>query len=471
MSGLFGSLTQTVRALSAHSKGVETAGRNIANVNNPDYARQRVLFADRGTVNTPQGAQSLGIEAKAVEQVRDALLDTQVIRERGRTATLEAEGTVLLRIQASLGESINRAAALDDVTAGGLATSVTEFFNAFQALAARPTDLGERQNLLQRSAQLTERFNVTSERLTQVDQDVDVEIATEVEETNRLLSSIATLNSQIGRMEINALGTAVDLRDKRLSEIEKLSDVMAVETQVNAGAPSQVDVFIRDSAGDPVSLVNLATVTSSVSFDGNQLVAGTAATPLQLNGGSVQGLLAVRDGPLADLRTGLDTLANQLATAVNATYNPTGATGDFFTINSADPAESLGLAAGLTPTSVKTSDGGSAGDNTLALAVSELANQTFAIADGDLIDGTFIQSYSSLVSDLGRAVAGTESRLEDQTLIESLVREQRLAMSGVSLDEEMTDLMKYQRAFEASSRIVSIVDGLLDIVINRLGRG
>jgi flagellar hook-associated protein 1 len=471
MSGLFGSLTQTVRALSAHSQGVETAGRNIANVNNPDYARQRVLLADRGTVSTPGGAQSLGIEAKAVEQIRDALLDTQVVRETSRTATLQAESDSLLRIQASLGESINRAAALDDVTASGLATSMTEFFNAFQSLAARPTDLGERQNLLQRSEQMTDRFNVTSERLGQMGADINAEIETEVLEINRRLASIATLNAQIGRMEINAPGTAVDLRDKRLAEIEQLSTAMNVETQVNAAEPSQLDVFVPDGTGAPVMLVELAVTPEVVSFDGSQLVAGTAATPISLNGGSVQGFLEVRDGPLADLHAGLDRLVNQMVSSVNGAYNPTGTTGDFFAVDPAAPAASVTLASGLTAATVKTSDGGSAGDNTIALAVAELAHQVFETSAGDQIDGSFIQSYAGLVSDLGRAVADTESRLEDQNTIETLVREQRQGLSGVSLDEEMADLLKYQRAFEASSRIVSIVDGLLDIVINRLGRG
>ena len=81
MSGLISTLNSSVMALSAHSRAIETTGRNLANVSNPDYARQRVVYGDRGTVLTPQGAQSLGLEVLSVEQLRDDLLDRQLMRE------------------------------------------------------------------------------------------------------------------------------------------------------------------------------------------------------------------------------------------------------------------------------------------------------------------------------------------------------------------------------------------------------
>jgi len=473
MSGLFGSLTQTVRALNAHSRGVETAGRNIANVNNPNYARQRVIFADRGTIQTPQGAQSLGIEAKSIQQVRDTLLDRQVVRERSLTASWEARDSTMLRTQASLGESINRTEGPDDATAAahGLAAAMTDFFNGFQSLAARPSDLGERQNLIQRADILAERFNVTDTRLAQVQTDLDTEVATDVDEINQLLGSIAVLNGQIGRLEVNAAGSAVDLRDQRQARIEQLAGKMAVETQANATENGQLDVWVRDGSGSPIVLVSLTAVSNPVAFDGTELTAGAAATPIALTGGAVNGRLAARDGAVQDLRDGITNLATQLAGSVNAAYNPTGATGNFFRFTPGAAAGTIALEAGVSTTSLKASDGGSAGDNTLALAVAELSTKRFSTTGGDSFDGTLTQSYAGLVSDLGRAVSGAASRLEDQSNIERLVRQQQLGVSGVSIDEEMTDLLKYQRAFEASSRVVSIVDGLLDIVVNRLGRG
>ncbi len=471
MSGLFGSLTQSVQALSAHSRAIETAGRNLANVNNPSYARQRVLYADRGTVVTPNGAQSLGLEAKSIQQIRDSLLDAQVVREVGLSASLNAQNTTLLNAQAALGESIDRASGTEGTTdsAYGLSASITDFFNAFQSFAARPTDQGERQNLVQQAEIMTERFNETDRRLAQIQTDVDSEVATDVDDINRLLSSIGELNAQIGRIEINNPGSAADLRDQRQARIEELAGKMSIETAPNATETGQVDVFVRDASGNPVVLVSLATVVNPVAYDGAQLTAGASATPIALSGGSVSGLLTARDGAVQTLRDGIDALANQLASAVNAAYNPTGVSGDFFTITPSSGAATLSLNSSITATSLKASETGGAADNTQALAVAELVTKKFSTASGDAINGTITQHYTSVVSDLGRAVSGVQSRLEDQSNIETLVLNQRQAVSGVSIDEEMADMLKFQRAFEAASRVVNIIDGLLDIVVNRLG--
>jgi flagellar hook-associated protein 1 FlgK len=470
MSGLVASLNASVRALNAQSRGVETAGRNLANVNNPDYARQRVLFGDRGTVLTPQGAQSLGIEAKSVQQIRDSFLDGQLALELARSASLGAESEAYAKGEAALGESIDRTQSADAAAASGqgISAAVTEFFNAFQAFAARPTDLGERQNLVQRADILAERFRVTDERLDQLQANLGDQITSDVADTTRLLENIADLNGQIARFEITVPGSAVDLRDRRQAAVEQLAAKIGAETRPHATEAGQIDVFVRDGGGNPLVLVSLATTPLAVTYDGTQILAGT--TPVALSGGSIQGHFAARDGGLQTLRDQLDDFAAQLAVAVNDAYNPTNATGDFFVYNAGAPAANLALVAGLTPTNLKASDGGAAADNTLALAVSRLSARTFATGSGDIIDGTFGQFYGGVVSGFGRTVAGAEGRLMDQEGIVELVRQQRQAVSGVSLDEEMTDLMKYQRAFQASSRVITVIDELLDVVVNRLMR-
>ena len=466
MSGLFGSLNQSVSALTAHSRGIETAGRNLSNVNNPNYARQRVMFGDRGTVLTPLGAMSLGIEAKSIQQIRDTLMDSQVVREVGLTASASAAYDAFAKAQAALGETIDRSAETDGSTISqGLDVAISDFFNGFQSLASQPTDLGTRQTLVQRSAILAERFRLTDQRLAQVQADLTTEVTGDVEEINGLLETIAELNGQIGRFEVNDPGSAVDLRDQRQAKLEELAGRIAIETSASAGAPGQIDVFVRDTNGDPVTLVSLATA-SSVTFDGDNLFSG--GTQIALAGGSTHGALSAREGALQDVRDRLDALAHQLVVSVNDAYNPSGTTGDFFA-GGGLTAGTIALEAGLTASTIKASDGGAAGDNTIAAAVAGLASTSFSVGGGDQIDGTFAQYYSGVVSDFGQAVSGAESRFEDQTTIQTLIRRQRDSVSGVSLDEEMADLLKFQRAFQASSRVFSVIDELLDTVVNRLG--
>jgi len=469
MSGLYASLNSTVKALGAHSRALEVAGKNVANVDNPGYARQRVFFGDRGTVLTPTGAESLGMEALGVEQMRDSLLDRQVLRETSLKSGFLAEQAGYRRAQAGLGQSIDRTTNAADVTSTGtgVAGAIDSLFNAFQGFAANPTGVGERQVLFQQAGILSDRFQLTDQRLAQVQTDLDASIDNNVSDANRILATLAELNGQIGRLEVNNPGSAVDLRDQRQAKLEELAAILPIEVRDEAGG--EIEVVVKDAAGADVTLVDLAVVQGTVAFDGTNLTAGSPAVTLALASGSIKGSLAARDGAVQILRDNLDLLARQIVTSVNSAYNPTGATGNFF-----DPAgttaASFALAGGVSPASLKASDSTSAGDNTLALAVSALATRRFATSSGDQIDGTFSNFFSQSVSNLGQSLASANARADDQTNIEKLVRSQRDTISGVSLDEELADLMKFQRAFQASSRVFSVIDQLLDNVVNNLGR-
>ena len=195
---------------------------------------------------------------------------------------------------------------------------------------------------------------------------------------------------------------------------------------------------------------------------------GASSVALNASSGSIYGALSVRDGAIQTLRSNLDALANQIVTSVNSTYNPTNAAGgDFF--------NAAGTTAGTIAVSGSLSAGnlaagvGAAGDNSIALGIAGLANQTFSTAGGDAIDGTIGGFYSAAVSGLGQTLSTTNSLVASQTSLETLVRTQRDNASGVSLDEEMGNLMKYQSAYQASARVFSTVDALMGTLINNTG--
>ncbi len=465
MSGLFSSLNASVKALSAQSRALETTGKNLANVNNATYSRQRVIFGDRGTVETPEGAESLGLEALGIQQLRDVLLDKQVIREIALTASTTAEQQTYQRTQASLGQTVGSTSGANG-SAGGLGGAIDDFFNAFQSFASRPTDDGEKQTLLQKSAILSDRFNQTDSRLAQVQSDINSQIASDVTEANRLLAAIADLNKQIGRIEIGRPGTAIDLRDQRQAQLEALAAKIPVESRVaNDG---MINVVMKDASNADVILVNGPNTTGTVAFTGTTFTGGASATVLAFSSGSVSGYLNARDGAVQTLRDQLDTLAAQMVTAVNAAYNPTSAVGFNFFDPAGLTAGTIEMDAALTSSSIRAGTG-AAGENALALAVAAIANQVFSTGTGGLINGTIAKVYTGAASDLGQALSTVNTRLDDQTGLDKLVRTQRDSVSGVSLDEEMAELVRYQRAFQASSRVFNIIDDLLDVVVNRLG--
>lgn len=469
MSGLFGNLSSTVKALNAQSRAIEAAGRNIANVNNANYARQRVLLGDRGTVLTAQGAQSLGVEALQTEQLRDSLLDRQVTREVSLTSSLSARQSAYEKAEAALGQSIDRTSSTSTIDSStGLAGALGDLFSAFDSFATSPTDIGVRQSLLQTAGVFTDSLQLADTRLGQLQDDLTEQVDTDVAEVNTLLTTIATLNGQIGHFEINAPGSAVDLRDQRQAALEKLATKINFETRPNATAAGQTDLFVRDSGGAEIPLVQQAAVTGPVALTGSTLTAGSPATAVALAGGTIHGNLEARDVTVQTLRDQLDAMAGQLVSSVNDAYNPTGLTGDFFT-STGTTAGTISLQTGLTATNLKASDGGAAGDNTLALAVAKLASHTFSTAGGDAIDGTFAKYYAGVVSSFGSVASRASDQYDDQLNIETIVRSQRDAVSGVSMDEELADLVKYQRSFQASSRVLQVIDELLDTIVNRLG--
>ncbi len=467
MSGLFSTLNASVKALTAQSRAIEITGKNLANVNNASYARQRVIFGDRGTVQTPQGAESLGLEALGVQQLRDSLLDQQVVREISVSGSDNALQQGLQRAQASLGENISSSAVTSGSTSGNgsLGAAIDNFFNSFQSLAAQPTDAGQRQALLQNAAIMVDGFQQTDARIAQVQSDLTSQIQSDLTTANGLLQSVADLNKQIASAEIGHPGTAVDLRDQRQAQLELLAAKLPVETRT--GTNGMIQVVMKDAASADVTLVDGPNVTGPVVFTGTGFTGGAAATPLVFSTGSVAGELTARDGAVTDLRTNINLLAGQIVASVNGAYNPTATPGGDFFDPAGTNASTINIQSGLTATNLVAGTG-AAGDNTIALAVAAVANQTFA-TPADLINGNLDSFYSNTASNLGQSLVTANTHVTEQTTIEKLVRAQRDSVSGVSLDEEMANLVTYQRSYEASSRVFNIVDGLLDTVVNHLG--
>lgn len=474
MSGLFAELQRTTQALNAQSQGVYTAGRNMANVNNPAYARQRVVLGDKGVAQTPLGAQSLGIEAIALQNIRDALLDAQVLRETSSMTAIEQQADAFYKAQLALGQQINSQDGASFIegatnsTAQGIGEALENFFNAFSSLASSPRSAAERQVLYQRAATLINGLNTADGRMAALQNDISAQTTTDVTKVNQLLGMIKNLNEQIGRFEVGNPGSALDLRDQRQARLEELSQYIGIEVENVADSAGQIRILARDPADNPVVLLDSSREFSDVTFDGTNISGGRPSTVLALTGGRIHGGLAARDGTIADLRTHLDQLAAQLVTAVNSTYNPGGTLTNFF-----DPAgttaATIAFDASLTQENVRTSSTGDPGANDIALAVAELATTSFSTGAGAQFNGTFGSFYRGIVATIGNETSNAQSLLADQTTLRRAILDRRDSVSGVSLDEEISDLTKYQRAFEASARMMRAIDEMLDVIVNKLG--
>jgi flagellar hook-associated protein 1 FlgK len=473
MLGLFGILNVGTRSMSAQRAGVEVAGQNLANVNNPAYARQRVVLATSLTVTGEIGPQGTGVDAIRVIQIRSALLDQQIQAEGSVRGSLQAQQIALQYAQAALGVQIDRlasgaegAAAAQGVGGGHtLADSMSELFNAFQSLSTNPTSMAERQTLLMKAVSLASQFNQMDRRFDSLRTSLNNSIQSDAASANELLAEIATLNEQIGRVEAAGAGSANDLRDTRQQRIEALAKY--VKLDVTTGSGGALDISIGG-----VAMVAGTQVTDTLeAYDaggGQYLVrAMTAGTPLTLTGGSIQGTIDARDGAVASLQSGLNTLASLLISEVNtihaAGFSLSGVTGqNFFT---GGDASDMGVNSALTgdPSLVAAAGAaGASGDNTAALALAQLAQKKLAALNNQ----TLSQGYGQQVAAFGQALATVNTSLADQEVVENMMLQQRDSISGVSLDEEMADLTKFQKAFAASARLIMTVDEMLETVVN-----
>lgn len=471
MSGLIGNLLNATKSLGAQQAGVEVAGRNLANINNPNYSRQRVELGDRVLVDTKLGPVGNGVEVLAIKQIRDRFLDAAVAREASQTGFLQAQQSGLERAETALGEKVNRSSDSSSISTAtnstnGIGAGINEFFNSFDELAANPLDSGAKQVLLQKADTLANKFNVTDQRLNNLQKDLTEEVRVGTDKTNSLLSQIADLNGEIQKFEIRVPESARELRDQRQAKLEELSKYIDFSTRAIPGGFGQIQVVAKDTAGADLLLVDKVSVLGGLSFNGTQISGGNPSTPLGLQGGVLKGVLLVRDGVIQGLRDDLKKTADQVTAGVNAAYSVTGS--NFFQV---PPASGL---MALDPTlsfntlkSTATTDGGA---NEVALAVADVARTKFSTSSGDVIDGTISSFFIKTVSGLGEALNGTNSKLDDQELIGEMTTKYRDAVSSVSMDEEMADLMKFQRSYQANARVVRVIDEMLDGLINNMLR-
>jgi flagellar hook-associated protein 1 FlgK len=472
MPGLFDTLNLATRSMQAQQAGVTVSGQNLANINNPAYSRQRVNLQTSDPVPLVGGIQGTGVEVAGIQQIRDGLLDNQIRDEGSVGGYWTTAQNALDNTQTELGEFLNGTAAASNgsantsstASAQGLSTQLNNLFSAFQSVASDPTSLSQRQVLVSQAQSLTGSFNQIATRLDGVNQNLNSSVSNDVDSANKLLSDIASLNSDIAKTEAATGSTANDLRDLRQQKLESLAQLTNLQTSTASDGSLTVSI-------GGVAMVSGSKITDTLqAYDpGNgqlQVRAAVAGTALTLTGGSIAGAIDTRDGALANLRTSLDTLASQLIGKVNSVYSAgydlNGNTGTaFFTGTN---AATIGVNANLANDSSQVQAAGaagSAGDNTVALALAQLAQQT----NGALGNQTFSGAYAQTVTDLGNSLANANDQVANHDSVSSMLAQQRDSVSGVSMEEELTNLMTYQKAYQASAQIISTVNLMLQTVI------
>jgi flagellar hook-associated protein 1 FlgK len=464
MIGLFGILDMGAHSLEAQQLGTEVTGQNLANVNNPAYARQRLILQTATPLQTPIGQEGTGVTAVTIQQVRNAMLDTQIGSESSTSNSLTAQQLALQDAEAALGEQITSSGSSTISSPNGLAQGLSNLFSGFQSLSTNPGSMAQRQTLVQTAQQLASQFNQVSSQLTGIRNGLNQSIQNDVASANQDIGDIASLNKQIVLAQASG-GTANDLVDLRQQKLEDLSKYANITTA------AQPNGSVNVSIGGVTMVSGITQADSLQAFDagGGQFLvrATTAGTTLALSGGRIEGEINVRDGALATLQSNVDTLASQLISQVNGIYSAgfdlNGNTGqNLFTGTN---AATIGVNNAVVTDPSKFQAAGAAnapGDNSVVLALGQLANTNVA----GLGNQTFSSNYSQVVAGLGQSLSNVNDQVANSGKVTQMLNTQRSTVSGVSLDEEMTNLMSYQKAYEASAQLITTVNQMLQTVIN-----
>ena len=502
MPGIFSSLNSAAHVLHAHSRSVEQAGKNIANVNNPHYTRQRVVTGSLGSVQSTTGVQNSGLQALGVQQIREEYIERQLLGEIAYANGLRVQETRLSQALANLGESIDRIndpLSIDDsvATSGGIRGSIDKFFDAFESLSASPNDATLKHVVYQSAEEMVHNFNRIDQRFQLMEDELAEQIVMDVDTFNQKLAEIDNLNVEISRYELSHPGGALDLRDERQRILEEVSVYASIDVVESADFNGQVAINARDQNGGVVSILEPGFRPKEVFFDAtNQTVniVGSGET-LDLGAGSLPALLEVRGTHVADIRSELNAMARHVASEVNEIYYqayagptipvtpeisffqqptpPPSVSGVPSTVTAAsialyaapsDPTFGSDFVA-LNTASLRASESSFAGANELALAIADVANQKLA----GLESLTLSEYASRSVSSLGQDISGAKDRLEVQSTVVDLLNTQRSEVSGVSMDEEVSNMVQYQQAYQASSRYFNVLSEMMDTLINSLG--
>lgn len=440
-------------ALVAQQRAVDTTGHNIANAQTEGYSRQRLSLAPATPLQLPFGQVGRGVTVEGIGRMRSQFLDATYRRANADLGQFGSRRDLLEQVEGVFGEP----------SATGLSAGIDAFFDAFDDLANTPTGKVQRELVRSTAGALTARVRDTDTRLAAIAGETVRRMESAVSDINRIATQIADLNVQV-RSATTAMRDAPDVKDRRdllLDELSKYVGVRVLEREDGTVGVLAGDALLVDAG--QVSALELRSLGAGAYAVG---MVGSSGT-LSLQGGQLAGLAELSSTTLPALRAQLDTLVQGIVSEVNALHrsgrNLAGVTGlDFF-----DPS---GLTAGamrlsdsvlLTTDNIAAGRSGGPGDNANALALAALRTGGVASLGGQAIG----QAYESLVSGLGATLRDAAQREEAQDVILTNADSQRRSVSGVSIDEELTNMIAQQNAYSAAARLVTAADEMMQAVL------
>jgi len=452
MSGLNASLATALSGLTAEQGALQATTNNVANVNTPGYSREVPVLVASDPILVDPLTLGTGVTLQTIESVRDPILESRIQQETQTQGQWSALASALAQTQVTFTGGT-----------GDIGTAISSFFNSLNQLSTSPADLSLRQGVLTAADNLATAFNLASNNLTTQRSNLNGSVEQAAGQINQLTGQIAKLNGQIADLENvgqNA-GTFLDQRTQLIDQLSALVDVSVI--------PTDNTLTLTTANGTPLvaGQQSFQLSTQPDPSGAQHIYAQGRDITSSLTSGQLGGLLQARDQQIPAIQTQLDTLAAGLANAVNgvqtAGYDLNGRLGaNLFT---PPPASASGAAATLSvaitdPSKIAASSDGTVGNNGNADAM-------YALSTQPLIQGQSPTGYySTVVFNVGNASANANAEQSASGLVLQQLNDQRSSISGVSLDQEAANIMRFQQAYSASAQVISTINSMMQTVIN-----
>jgi flagellar hook-associated protein 1 len=450
MGGLNTSLYIGMQALEATEGALSATSNNIANSTTPGYTREIAQFTENPSSFEAGLVYGGGVTLQKLQSVRDQVLNLQIQQQTSAQSSVDAQSSSLQEIQTLFASN-----------GSDIASAFSAFSSSLAELSANPSSAAVQQGVISNGENLARAFNTTANGLTSAQSAADGEVTQAVAQINSLTQQIAQLNGQVNQLTSAGKdgGTVQDQRDQLVQQLSKL-------TGISISQSTEGEVITTANGSALVDGSQSFALQTSTGTNGFQQVLDSQGNNItaQIQGGQLGGSIQLRDQTIPGYLNQVNTLATQFGNAFNtaqaAGFDSNGNPGqNFFTVPATGAAAGLSVAIS-NPSLVAISSDGSPGSNGNVANLS--ATLTTALPSGQ----TASQAYSSLVFQVGNDTsnASTESSAIGQNLL--ALTNQRNSVSGVNIDEETTNLIRYQTAYEAAARIISTVQKLNSDTIN-----
>jgi len=452
MSGLFEGLRVSLNSLSNWQTAMSVVSDNVANVNTEGYSRKRVVLESIPGDVRPYGTLTQGAEISRIQSVRDNFLERRILAELQEFGTLEGQQFGLQQIESVFSG-----------VGAGIPDQLSAFYNSFLELAADPSSISLRQAVISSGENLSSTIRDTAQNLDTLDLDNRAQIRDSVEKVNDLLNRIGRINDQLVPVEARGAdgGALLDERNRLVRELSQEIGILTYETA------SGTHVITTATGKNLLTGSNVTELEVQNAAGGPQIMYKGQGITAEIKLGRMGGYLEFQRNHLPTFKQALNDLAAELASSVNSVHQTgvdlDGNLGlDFFTVTAGDEANTISVNLSDPRTVAASVPGAGVGDGTVAQQIADLRDQTRA----NLGDQSPHGFYSQLTFEIGLDTRFVRASLDTQSNILADLSQQRESVSGVSLDEEAVNLLQFQRSYQASARVIQVIDVLLEETIN-----